>query len=180
MTIGSILQDIPHGLSAGAGVCVCGQGGSHWGPETACPWCKPANICCLPDRCFGDEIPCSALSSSKNQPLKNHSATEAESPPTYSKEGIFPSQCQKLLQMCQGFKGLCLPHATCKAGVGSVLAEGSFHLGFAQKNFQWGHRGTLRATGLCKQLFAQTNVQQPKSNPLAQVVHLWCLHVCLS
>lgn len=34
------------------------------------------------------------------------------------------------------------------------------------KTFQWGHRWTLRAMGLCKQLFAQTNVQQVS-------VHRW-------
>lgn len=41
---GSILQDIPRRLSAGTRVCACGQGGSRWGPETACPWCQPGNI----------------------------------------------------------------------------------------------------------------------------------------
>lgn len=60
---GSILQHIPHGLSAGIRVCACGQGGSHWGPETACPWCKPAKICwCAQQVLWGlDTVRCTEL-----------------------------------------------------------------------------------------------------------------------
>lgn len=120
----------------------------------------------LLSRCFRDEILCSAPSPSKNQCPKGLLCQWSRvSPPPYRKERIFPSQRQELLQTCWWFRGL--PHATCKAGVGSALAEGSLPLGFTQKckNLSVGTR-TLRAMGLCKQLFAQTNVQQVS-------VHRW-------
>ena len=38
------------------------------------------------------------------------------------------------------------------------------------KNLQWGHRWPLRAKGCHKQLFAHTNVQQPKKYPSVNAI----------
>ena len=75
--------------------------------------------------------------------------------------------------MCQGVRRVCVHRAPPAEQVWSRRWRETVFPSILLticKNFQWGHRWPLRAKGLHKQLFAHTNVPQPKKYPFAHAI----------
>lgn len=159
---GCILQDISGGLSTGTSVPANGQGGS----------CGGQQICCRPQQVIlgFDAVQCTELLQ-KSVPWGTRGWHQAG----------HLYLCAAWMETARGRGGAPLGVPEGQEGPHMLLARQlqSWHSQEAVtssrllkkcKNLQWGHRWPLGAKGCHKQLFAHTNVQQPKKYPSVHAI----------